>query len=71
MVHSSHLDINKPAESVYHWSRALETPKVSLLANNREIILRFGEEYKEGEGEVGALVAVGKRLYLRCSDKYV
>ena len=35
------------------------------------MILKFNPVYLDGEGEVGTFKVVGKKLYLRCLDKYI
>lgn len=68
---SKKVDLSQPAEHVYHMMRAIMTPKFKLPANESEIIIKVADEYKEGEGEVGSLQVFGKKLFLRCGDKFV
>lgn len=47
------------------------TPKFRLPAKDCDIIIKVADEYKEGQGEVGILQAFGKKLYVRCQDKFL
>jgi uncharacterized protein YehS (DUF1456 family) len=47
------------------------TPKFRLLAKDCEIIIKVTDEFKEGEGEMGSMQAFGKKLFVRCGDKFV
>ena len=41
LVKESKLDMNRPAQVVYNWSRALDAPRVILTANKKEIIVKL------------------------------
>ena len=60
-----------PAEKVFHLSRALMTAKMKFMANNKDIILKLNNEYNEGEAAVGSFKVVGKRLFVRCADRFI
>ena len=59
------------ADQVYHWSRALVTPKVYFNLLQNDLILILANEYLDGEGKVGSLITSGKKLFVRCQDRYV
>lgn len=47
------------------------TPKYKFIAKNIDIILKLVDEYSEGEGKVGAFKVAGKKLFVRCGDKFI
>jgi hypothetical protein len=51
--------------------RAVMTPRFRLPAKDCEIIIKVADEYKEGEADVGTLQAFGKKLFVRCDDKFL
>lgn len=65
------LNLNRTASEVYHWSRAINSSKVTFKATGKELFLHLSPKYMEGEGEVGQLKVSGKKLFVRCSDQYV
>jgi methionyl-tRNA formyltransferase len=68
---SKKVELSQSAEQVYNMMRAVMTPKFRLKAKDCEIIIKVADEFKEGEGEVGSLQAFGKKLFVRCGDKFL
>lgn len=71
MVKTKQLSLNMPAEKVFHLSRALMTGKLKFRANSKDIILKLSSEYSEGEAAVGSFKVVGKKLFVRCADRFI
>lgn len=47
------------------------TGKLKFKANSKDIILKLSSEYSEGEAAVGSFKVVGKKLFVRCADRFI
>jgi methionyl-tRNA formyltransferase len=71
LLKSKKVDLSSSAEKVYHLMRAFMTPKFHFHAKGNDIIIKVSDEYLDGEGEVGTFQVSGKKLFLRCGDRFI